>query len=47
MKIEDEGKDLILLSFLPISFEYFKDSILYGKEGVISMSEVETVVRSK
>ena len=47
MKIEDEDKALLLLSSLLRSFEHFKDALLYGKEGTISLDEVQTAGKSK
>ena len=47
MKIDDEDKALLLLSSLPRSFEHFKDALLYGKEGTITLDEVQTAVKSK
>src|SRR3954465_923163 len=47
VKIDDEDKALLLLSLLPRSFEHFKDALLYGKEGTITLDEVQTAVKSK
>ena len=47
VKIDDEDKGLLLLSSLPRSFEHFKDALLYGKEGTITLDEVQTAVKSK
>ena len=40
VKIDDEDKALLLLSSLPISFDHFKGSLFYGKEGTITLDEV-------
>ena len=47
VKIEDDDKALLLLSSLPRSFEHFKDVLLYGKEGTITLDKVQTAVKSK
>lgn len=47
VKIDDENTDLLLLSSLHKHFELFKDALLYGKEGTITLDEVQTTVRSK
>lgn len=47
MKIDDNEKDLILLRSLPISFENYKNSLLYGKETTIIFDEVHTGASSK
>lgn len=39
-EIENEDKALVFLSSLPRSLEHFKDSILYGNEGTITLDEV-------
>lgn len=46
VKVED-GDTPLLLSSLPRSFEHFKDVLFYGKEGTITLDEVQTIVRSK
>lgn len=46
-KTKDDDKTLLSLSSSPISFEYFKDVILYGKEDTITLDEVQKTVRSK
>ncbi|MCH84872.1 cytochrome P450 [Trifolium medium] len=41
VKLDDENKNLILLSSLPRSFELYKDALLYGKEDNITLEEVQ------
>jgi len=45
--LEDEDKVLHLLRALPRSFENFKDAMLYGKEGTITLEEVQVALRTK
>lgn len=47
MKIDDEGKALLLLRSLSISFEQFKNVIFNGKECIVTLDEVQTIMRSK
>jgi len=47
VNMEDEGKVLHLLCALPMSFENFKDTMLYGKEGTITLEEVQAALRTK
>jgi len=47
VNLEDEDKALHLLCALPRSFENFKDTMLYGKEGTITLEEVQAVLRTK
>lgn len=47
VNMEDEDKALLLLRSLPKSFEHFKDTILYGKEGTTTLEEVQTDLRTK
>lgn len=47
MNTNDEDKTILLLSLLPISFDQFKDGLLYGKEGNVTLYEVQTTMRSK
>jgi hypothetical protein len=44
--LEDEDKD-ILLCALPRSFESFKDTMLYDKEGTIILEEVQAALKTK
>jgi len=47
VQLEDEGKAILLLCSLPKSFESFKDTILYGKEGTVTLEEVQAALRTK
>ncbi|WVZ25126.1 hypothetical protein V8G54_003670 [Vigna mungo] len=47
VKLEDEDKAVILLNALPITFEHFRDALLYGKDQVITLEEVVTSIRTK
>ncbi|MCI51491.1 cytochrome P450, partial [Trifolium medium] len=47
VNLEDEDKALHLLCDLPRPFENFKDTVLYGKEGIVTMEEVQAVLRTK
>ena len=40
-------KALLLLFSLPKSFEHFKDTILYGKEGTTTLEEVQAALGTK
>ena len=47
VNLKDEDKTLHLLCALPISFENFKDTMLCGKEGTITLEEVQAALRTK
>jgi DNA polymerase III delta subunit len=45
VKINDEDKILLLLSFLLKFFENFKDVLLYCKEDTITLEEVQSAIK--
>jgi len=45
--LEDEDKTILLLCALPRSFESFKDTMLHGKEGTVTLEEVQAALRTK
>ena len=47
VNLEDEDKALHLQCALRRSFENFKDTMLYGKEGIITLEEVQAALRTK
>jgi len=47
VQLEDEDKTILLLCALPKSFESFKDTMLYGKEGTVTLEEVQAALRTK
>jgi hypothetical protein len=47
VKIEDEDQAFHLLCALPKSLEHLKDALLYGKEGTITLDEVQAALRTK
>jgi len=47
VKLEDEDKAILLLCALPRSFESLKDTMLYGKEGTVTLEEVQAALRTK
>jgi phage gpG-like protein len=47
VEIKCEDKVLLLLYELPRSFENFKDTMLYGKVGTVTLEEVQATLRSK
>jgi len=47
VQLEDEDKAILLLRALPKSFESFKDTMLYGKEGTVTLKEVQASLRTK
>ena len=47
MHLEDEDKAIFLLCALPTPFESFKDTMLYGKEGIVTLEKVQAALRTK
>lgn len=47
VKMEEEDKALILLNYLPRSYENFRDTLLYGREQGISLEEVQSAIRQR
>jgi len=47
MNIEDEDMAILLSCTLPRYFEHIKDIRLYSKEDIITLAEVQTVLRTK
>jgi len=47
VQLEDEDKAILLLCALPKSYESFKDTMLYGKEGIVTVEEVQAALRTK
>jgi len=47
VQLEDEDKVILLLCALPKSFESFKDTMLFGKEGTVTLEEVQATLRTK
>jgi hypothetical protein len=45
--LEHEDLVILLLCALPRSFEFVKDTMLYGKEGTITLEEVQVALRTK
>jgi len=43
----DEDKAILLLCALPRSFESFKNTMLYGKEGTVNLEEVQAALRTR
>jgi len=47
VQLEDEDKAILFLCALPKSFKSFKDTMLYGKEGTVTLEEVQAALRTK
>ncbi|KAK2441188.1 alpha carbonic anhydrase [Trifolium repens] len=47
VNLEDEDKVFHLLCALPKSYEHLKDALLYGKECIITLDEVQSALRTK
>ena len=45
--LEDEDKTILLFCALLRSFESFKDTMLYGKEDIVILKEVQAALRTK
>jgi len=45
--LEDEDKAILLLCALPRYFESFKDTMLYGKKGIVILEEDQVALRTK
>ena len=46
VKVEDEDQTILLLCFLPQSFKYFHDTMIYEKESV-SYDSIKSALKSK
>ena len=46
INLEDEDRALILLSFLPDSYEHFVDTLLYGRQ-TLTLKDVKSALESK
>ena len=47
IKMEDEDQALMLLIAMPMTYEHFKDAMLYGKEQTIPLEVVQSAIRVK
>jgi len=47
VQLEDEDKVILFLCALSKFFESFKDTMLYGKEGTVTLEEVQAALRTK
>ncbi|MCI42708.1 cytochrome P450, partial [Trifolium medium] len=47
VNLEEEDKALHLMCALPRSLENFKNTLLYGKEGTITLDEVQSALRTQ
>ena len=47
VKLKEEDKALILLNALPKSYENLKHAMLYRREKIITLDEVQSVVKAK
>ena len=47
VSISDEDKAILLLNALPKSYDQMRDAILYGREKTITLSEIQSTLRSK
>ena len=45
--IGDEDKAILLLNALPRSYDQLRDAIMYGREGTITLLEVQSALRAK
>ena len=46
-RLKDEDKAVILLNALPSEYDYFQDTMVYGREHQLTLEEVESSIRSK
>ena len=47
VSISDEDKAILLLNVLPKSHDQLRDAIMFGREGTITLLEVQTALRAK
>lgn len=47
VSLKDEDKALILLNYIPRSYEHFKDAVIYGRDQTITLEEVQSAIRAK
>ena len=47
VKIDDEDKAILLLNALPKVYDQKRDAILFGREGTVTLQQVQSALRSK
>ena len=47
VKIDDEVKTILLLNALPKVYDQMRDAILFGREGTVTLQQVQSALRSK